>query len=823
MLAARIIDAGRRNPIKHLAIVIVSFWVAFADIKSAPSTVQFHHLYTAMRSAVLLTIVVATLAAATNPIIARQSSVTLPFAKVVNVTGTPNILKIDQARIKALKQGTYPAPKNATQGAPPISIPATNQGIIYSASVGVGSPATYYDLIVDTGSSNTWAGANPDKPYVVTSSSVDTGLGIIIAYGSGWVIGEEYNDTVTIGPLVIHNQGTGAEELSGGFSGPGEDGILGLGPVDLTSGTITGVASDQVPTVVDNAYAQGLIPARSIAISFEPTNTTPIANGEVSFGSVDPTRYISEITYTPVTSTSPASRYWGIDETISYNGQIILSTTAGIVDSGTTLLYLASDAYSRYQNATGATLDETTGWLTVTEEQYNNLADLVFTIGGTQFSLTPNAQIWPRALNTAVGLDANQIYLVAQDVGSPTGSGLDFVDGQVFLERFYSVFDTANTRVGFADTYSSAKVEASPERAQPTVLSSTNSMLNLAEGRALCFMLVLADLAGAQNAGTSRWGQAVALVEDTLFIHGGHTDPYNSYSYTSAPVNNDLFSLSLSSAFSLSSPPWSNISGCSGCSAAQGPTVAWHTLTPFNTSSLLLFGGDAGPNSPPPVPDNPDSAVLLSNVSSSTPVWTSEAQSWANEPIRRIYHTASSAGGKVYMVGGQKDDGSGIAFSDHYVFDPAIPSFSSLPSANAPPDITGHQAIVTSDGRLLVFGGYSPSQKTLIPFTTGWSLDTTQASLSWTSVSISSSTVPSSRRGFAATLVDGGKVVIHGGADADMQTTYDDGWVLDTSQSPMSWSSVSVLAQLGPRRDHSAVGLGSLVLFGFGEEVCLPL
>ena len=35
---------------------------------------------------------------------------------------------------------------------------------------------------------------------------------------------------------------------------------------------------------------------------------------------------------------------------------------------------------------------------------------------------------------------------------TPEGEGFDFVNGQSFLERFYSVFDTANKRVGFATT-----------------------------------------------------------------------------------------------------------------------------------------------------------------------------------------------------------------------------------------------------------------------------------------------------------------------------------------------------------------------------------
>ena len=315
-----------------------------------------------------------------------------------------------------------------------------------------------------------------------------------------------------------------------------------------------------------------------------------------------------------------------------------------------------------------------------------------------------------------------------------------------------------------------------------------------------------------------RWGQATALVGSTLFVQGGRTDPYSQFSYTTATVNNDLLSLSLSSPFSLSSTPWQYLSGCSNCSTDQGPAVAWHTITPFSTTNLLLFGGDPGPNSPVVLPAVPDSAVLL-NIAGTNATWDYETQSWANEPMRRIYHTASSSNGRVYIVGGQKADGSGIAFSDHYVFDPTGPSFTPLPGSNAPPDITGHQAVLLHDGRLLVFGGYSPSEKSLIPLTTVWSLDTTDPNSSWTFLSVSTSSVPTPRRGFAAALIDDGKIIIQGGADAVMQTNFDDGWVLDTTQNPMTWTSIGALAQLGPRRDHFAVGIGSLVIFGFGENI----
>ncbi|KAJ3556141.1 hypothetical protein NM688_g2188 [Phlebia brevispora] len=391
-----------------------------------------------------LTAGILTLSVTASPLFARQLPITLPFTKVINTTGT-SIVQSDQARIRALMDRTI---RNAKEYVSPINTPVTNQAVYYLAAVGIGTPPTVYNLIVDTGSSITWVGASPSKPYVITSSSIDTGYGASVSYGSGFMIGEEYNDTVTIGPIDIYNQSIVGAEFTIGFTS--EDGILGLGPIDLTEADTT--SDREVPTVVDTAFYEGLTAARSIAVSFEPTNVTPIVNGEITIGSVDSTKYIPQITYTPTTTTSPASQYWGIDQAIFYNGEIISNTTAGIVDTGTTFLWLASDAYARYQNATGALFDDDTSLLTITQDQYEHLADLVFDIGGTEFALTPNAQIWPRTLNTLIDGTADKIYLVVGNLGRPTGSGNDFTDGQVFLERFYSVYDSASNSVGLANT-----------------------------------------------------------------------------------------------------------------------------------------------------------------------------------------------------------------------------------------------------------------------------------------------------------------------------------------------------------------------------------
>ncbi|KAI0059567.1 family A1 protease [Artomyces pyxidatus] len=322
--------------------------------------------------------------------------------------------------------------------------------VTYTASVGVGSPATQYTLLIDTGSSNTWVGAG--TKYHKTKTSKSTGKKVSVSYGSGSFSGTEYTDQVALSSeLVIKQQSIGVASTAQGFSDV--DGILGIGPVDLTDGTVGG--STPVPTVTDNLFQQGTISTESIGISYVPTTTADaVANGELDFGGVDTSKTTGDVNYVPITSTSPASQYWGIDQSISYGdgSTTLLDSTAGIVDTGTTLVLIATDAFQAYQQATGATLDSATGLLTVTAEQFAGLQSLFFNIGGVAYELTPNAQIWPRELNSTLGGQAGQIYLVVSDLGSNSGSGLDFINGFAFLQRFYSVFDVTNSQVGLATT-----------------------------------------------------------------------------------------------------------------------------------------------------------------------------------------------------------------------------------------------------------------------------------------------------------------------------------------------------------------------------------
>ncbi|KAF9289795.1 hypothetical protein BGZ68_008640 [Mortierella alpina] len=299
--------------------------------------------------------------------------------------------------------------------------------------------------MLDTASANTWVGNK--SPYLPGPNSQDTGETVQVIYGSESFSGQEFTDDVTVDSLTIQGQSIGVKRSSSGLHDKDCDGILGLGPIGLSQGTTSG--GGEIPTIIDNLYSQGIIAEPLVAISL-----TPSTGGELTYGATDASQFTGDITYTPITSTIPANNFWGIDAEFTYGSQgtHVLSQTAGIVDYSTTRLLLATDGFHKFQQVTGATLDPTTGFLTLSTAQFNSLESLFLHIGGTTFEITANALIWPRSLNRVINGKADGIYLVVGDLGSPSGKGHDFTIGYSILKRLYIVLDTGNSQVGVATT-----------------------------------------------------------------------------------------------------------------------------------------------------------------------------------------------------------------------------------------------------------------------------------------------------------------------------------------------------------------------------------
>ncbi|KAF7966324.1 hypothetical protein HWV62_39166 [Athelia sp. TMB] len=360
---------------------------------------------------------------------------TLPVRKIVK----EGVVNSDRARMAELAKKAHSKRGSA--------VPVTNSGITYLASVGIGSPPTQYTLQVDTGSANIWVGFN--KTYVKTNTSINTGDDLSLSYGDGTVYGFEYLDEVTLAPgLVIANQSVGVSNNTGNFAiNAAVDGIMGIGLTSQTTGSVTSPdgsipANATVPTVTDNLYAQGKIDAKVVGIQFAPSSGD--SEGSLTFGEADTSKYLGSITYTPSNTGS-----WYISQNITYGNTTILSGS-GIVDTGTIMVYMSINEFEGYLQNSGGSYNTTENLISFTPAQYAALKPLNFIIGGGKFTLSANAQIWPRKLNSLIGGEEGEIYSIVSTFGNELP--FNFILGYSFLERFYSVFDTTNSRIGFAPT-----------------------------------------------------------------------------------------------------------------------------------------------------------------------------------------------------------------------------------------------------------------------------------------------------------------------------------------------------------------------------------
>jgi hypothetical protein len=319
--------------------------------------------------------------------------------------------------------------------------PATNEDDTYVTATKVGTQT--FDLIVDTGSSNTWVGSG--TKYKPGSTSTNTGKSFAVTYGSGSVSGTEFTDTVVVGGLTVTKQSIGDGTTSSGFQGV--DGIIGFGPLTLTEDTVSGSAT--VPTVMNNLFSQGTISTQVLGVSFAPETGSDIddTNGELTLGGTDSTKFTGSISFTPITTVSPYNEFWGITvSSTTYNGVQVGGSSQAIVDTGTTLIFIPTAAYDAFLSASGGTTDASTGFATWTKAPTANFA---FKINGVSFALTPSQFTIPAAQLANFGLPTNKIFGWIVDGGSDAAD-INFIIGQKFLENFYAVFDTTNGRVGFA-------------------------------------------------------------------------------------------------------------------------------------------------------------------------------------------------------------------------------------------------------------------------------------------------------------------------------------------------------------------------------------
>lgn len=236
---------------------------------------------------------------------------------------------------------------------------------------------------------------------------------------------------MTIGGATVEKQSIGVATESPGFTDV--DGILGVGPVGLTSGTVSGVK--EVPTFMNNLYSTGAISTEALGVYFAPSTSEGDTNGELAFGGADSSKYTGALAYVPLTAISPYSEYWGIHvNSISYGPQILGITvgvplpTEAIVDTGTTLIYLPPAIFRTFLTESGGRVDGDSGLpkfdtkptlvpshclitlCCMLNYLHNYSGNLIFLIGRTTYKLTPDQYLVPQEQLSLFGLASGKFY-----------------------------------------------------------------------------------------------------------------------------------------------------------------------------------------------------------------------------------------------------------------------------------------------------------------------------------------------------------------------------------------------------------------------------
>lgn len=311
----------------------------------------------------------------------------------------------------------------------------------YYGTVKIGSPPQEFQVIYDTGSSNLWVpevgcvhcgykwihGGKNKYDSDASQSFVEDGSDFSIQYGSGAVSGVFAGDSVILADdIEVKNQKFATIHDAAGmgiaYTFAYFDGILGLGFDSISVGG--------VETVFHNAIEQGAVEKPMFAFYLGDN-----ADGELTFGGYDDTKFEGDLSWVALSDAT----YWRINTDGVKIGLFSSGPSDAIVDSGTSLITGPSKDILAIALEIGAK-PTITGQYTIDCEKVDDIPEITWTIDGKDYPV-PGKDLVISASGTCL------FAMMGMDFPKP---GPQWILGDVFMRKYYTVFDYEQERVGFA-------------------------------------------------------------------------------------------------------------------------------------------------------------------------------------------------------------------------------------------------------------------------------------------------------------------------------------------------------------------------------------
>jgi saccharopepsin len=266
-----------------------------------------------------------------------------------------------------------------------------------------------------------------------SSTYVANGTEFKIQYGSGALEGVMSTDTLDIGGLKVVGQSFAESTKEPGlaFAVGKFDGILGL--------AYSRIAVNGAVPPFYKMIEQKLVSESVIGVHMRDSSTNQ--GGSITFGSIDKTKFTGDITWASVSRAG----YWEVEmNSVSLGGIKIdnIASNRAAIDTGTSLIAMPTAEAQSLNEAIGAK-PGLNGQSTVDCAKVNSLPILSFSFGGRNFDLKGSdyvLSVQGNCISGFIGLDL------------PPNVGNLWIVGDVFLRKYYTIYDLGNNRVGFADS-----------------------------------------------------------------------------------------------------------------------------------------------------------------------------------------------------------------------------------------------------------------------------------------------------------------------------------------------------------------------------------